>query len=209
MLTTLSKVFTVFVVVLSISALGIGIYTFADETDYDARQRDLVDKIRELETNRERERLALGAVLDQLTKGDRPVAFNAETPLDKSAQPKSVAETKLDIESLKRDIDTVINQRNQLQVDVASLLNELDRLRGQTREELKTQRELREQIRSDAPGVRPFRALIEDAKVVKDEAQRRKDALHPVLVHEVMRLMALMRQNETLTTRDREIQGGN
>jgi chromosome segregation ATPase len=209
MLTTLGKVFTFMCVILGVSSLGVAIYTFADETNYGDQEKAIVAETKEAMLRQEQELMALGEVLDELVKGGRPIAFNPDDPLNADAKPKSVSETKKDLSTLQGEIDREINQRNQLQVEVASLLSELDRLRGQTREELKTQKELREQIRPDAAGARAFSDLIADAKVAKEEAQRRKDAMHPLLVAEVMRLMALMRQHETLTAREKEIKGGN
>lgn len=209
MLTTLGKVFTFVCVILGVASLGVAIYTFADESNFGEQEKAIEAETRQAMERRQVELLALGEVLDELVKGGRPIAFNPDDPLNADAKPKSVAETKKDLATLQDEINKEINQRNQLQVDVASLLNDLDRLRGQTRDELKTQKELREQIRPDAAAARAFRDLIADAKVAKEEAQRRKDAMHPVLVAEVMRLMALMRQNETLTAREKEIKGGN
>lgn len=207
MLTTLGKVFAFATVIIGVAALGVAIFTFADERDFGAEQKTLLDEINAARIRQQQELLALGEVLDELVKGSRPIAFNPDNPLDADAKPKSVAETKKDLEALQDEINKEINQRNQLQVDVASLLNDLDRLRTQTREELKTQRELREQIQPETPGARSFRDLIGDARVAKEEARRRKDAVHPVLVAEVMRLMALMRQNETLAAREKELTG--
>jgi hypothetical protein len=209
MLSVIGKVMAWVFAVTSFVALGLALWTVADQTDYRERQNKLKAEVAKAYADRDAEIGALQQLMLSIMSGSRELPYDPATLEARGAgKAKTVKESYSDIKAQEEENRKLRDEWNRLQVSVTTLINDLRTIRDESQKALEEQRQLREFINPDPqrnPNAKPFRDLAADAVAAKEEAERRTEALTPTLVNEALKLQVLMQRNEELQKRADEL----
>jgi hypothetical protein len=207
MLTVIGKNLVYLTVILSITGLGLSLWSAADRTDFKRQADTLNSEIRKLTTARQVESEDLKTLLNQLAVGSRniprgPDELAANKDINVAAANKEAA----DIETQLKDL------ANKLQIDVQgrnTLFNEMQALRQKVQTEKDIGRDLRLIVTPDEnlqrQGQRSFWDTVSSLQVAKDEAERRTEAMQPDLYNAAIRLQSLEMRLKGLRERAKEL----
>jgi hypothetical protein len=222
MLTPLGKAFTFFMVVFSVLALGVAMWVAADPVyvtppggsltpSYKAKWDALENELKGLERDKQAQVLGVLGVMTKNTNNDRTAPFDPADPLGQARALPTVKQLKDDIRKGSEDLNTLLNTWTAKEAELATLITDLSIMRTNVRSALADQKALAEEIVPDPakdPNKTPFREQTAAAFAAKAQSERRQDDLKPILVNETLRLMGLMKRNELLEQRAKEL-GGN
>jgi hypothetical protein len=210
MITTVGKVLSFVLIVLSLVAVGLALWVYLDHRDWKKEVEDLTKEIQDRRTNQEREEQLLRAVLAEVQAGNRQMPWSIDVGDGGGlAAPQMLAVNKAKAELVQAEEANkgLQDQVNQLQVQQITVIGRLKDQRGATERALAEQRRLREDIEAhNFDGqVRPFRDVIAESRKAKEAAEAQQEAIRPGLINALAELAVALKRNEQLNRRLEEI----
>jgi hypothetical protein len=207
-MTLFGKILVYLGVVASLIAVAVSTWLVIARKDWDGERRALNEEIHRRNTLKAHEENALRALLYELSRGDRTMPWDMESP-DGSAGGKTVVQIRKDIRDLQKENETLFDQVNQLEVTHTTLLDDLKKQRNETQLALEEQKRLRETITPDpGSGRKPFRELIAEYRAGRDAAEEEIERVKPDLANETVKVSLLLKRHEALTKRLEELSRG-
>jgi len=231
MMTVLGKAFVFLVVCLSLVTVGLAVWVAADTQGEIANQRLRIraeepgisdqqleqrsrlfwnEKHKQIaQANYDRQaaldkqRGALIVLLDEIQKGSRQMPWDPET----GAAPKSVVETKKQMQDLGVEINRLFNEQNDLHVQLRGVVDELAKAHDDFKKAVAEHKSLREQIKPENPNQKGFRDLIDEHRAAKEAAEEGQERLKPDLVNELVRVQQIKLRLDELEARVKELKG--
>lgn len=203
MLTTIGKNLVYLIVIISITGLGISLWSVADKTDFTAYTKQIRDEGSKALTTRANEIAELRSLLDTIAKRETKIARGPDEIASNKDVTISQALTQAD--DLEKELKKIDDAQ---QVDIQariSLINDMQSLREKLRLEKETGNNLRLVMNPDEArireGYRSYRDIIASLQVAKDEVEKRTEAMQPDLYNAAIRLQNLKLRKEGLEKR--------
>jgi len=222
-MTVLGKALVFFIMILSITGLGVALWVAVDYRDWKGEWDALNREILRLEEARLREETALRDLLIEIRSGQRRVPWRPEAQLglgDPAAEPPTVANLRKEIQDLAAENQRKLDQANALQTRLLSAIDLVTKARQEVEAAQQEQARLREEITPDPakePTKRPFKVLIEEQRVNQrralEEAARYRAGVkddpgnYPGEINELVNLAQMRKRNEELKRRLAELKG--
>lgn len=220
-LTILGKIMVFFILIVSLTGLGVALWVAIDYRDWNRELNALNQEIAQLEIARQREETALRDLLIEIRSGQRRMPWNPETLLgsgDPRAEPPTVAQVRKEIQDLQAANQRKLDEANSLQTRLLSAIDLVTKARQETEAAQLEQTRLREEITPDPakePTKRPFKVLIEEQRVnqrrAQEESQRFKTGVkedpesYPGEINDLVILAQLRKRNAELRQRLAEL----
>lgn len=206
MLTTIGKSLVYFIVILSITGLGISLWAVADKTDFGAYTKKLGEEgtkavtVQGNETAQLKELLAKYRARDtKIARGPDEIASNKDLTIKQALE---------EADKLEGQLRQVFANQDDIQARI-NLVNDLQSLREKLRVEKETGNELRLVMNPDEArarlGQRSYRDIIASLQVAKDEAEKRTEAMQPDLYNSAIRLQNLQQRLKGLQERAKDL----